>query len=145
VADLLVEDRSRALWLVRHLVATDWPDAQVPPLDEEAIAACWAWETFTLGPPLDGVVYNEIRLPAADDAATSFRRAQIAHPRAAIERHGMQLAREAREMLRRDVELYPNPLDDHCAACAFLAPCIEMTAGGDPTELLDRAFRKRAS
>jgi hypothetical protein len=61
--DMLAVDRHDAYWIVRHRVTGgDWlPDAQLLG-DEEAAAACWAWENFYLGMTIAGTVYNELRL-----------------------------------------------------------------------------------
>jgi hypothetical protein len=47
--------------------------------DEEALAACWAWEQFYLGMAITGTIWNELRLegdapPSADPAPAGRRR-----------------------------------------------------------------------
>jgi hypothetical protein len=63
--DLMAVDAHDEYWIVRHRVVDgDWlPTAQLA-ADEEALAACWAWEQFYLGMAITGTVYNELRLAA---------------------------------------------------------------------------------
>ncbi len=64
--DLMVVDASDAYWIVRHrVVDADWPPTERLVADEEALAACWAWEQFYLGMAITGTVYNEMRCPPA--------------------------------------------------------------------------------
>jgi hypothetical protein len=58
--DLMAVDRHDAYWIVRHrLVDGDWPTTEELIKDEEALAACWAWEQFYLGMAVTGTIYNE--------------------------------------------------------------------------------------
>jgi hypothetical protein len=59
--DLMAVDRHDAYWIVRHrLVDEDWPATEELIKDEEALAACWAWEQFYLGMAVTGTIYNEL-------------------------------------------------------------------------------------
>ncbi|HEY1323165.1 MAG TPA: hypothetical protein VGF32_23105, partial [Streptosporangiaceae bacterium] len=59
--DLMAVDRHDAYWIVRHrLVDGDWPGTEELIKDEEALAACWAWEQFYLGMAVTGTIYNEL-------------------------------------------------------------------------------------
>jgi len=59
--DLMAVDRHDAYWIVRHrLVDGDWPATEELIKDEEALAACWAWEQFYLGMAVTGTIYNEL-------------------------------------------------------------------------------------
>ncbi len=63
--DLLAVDSHDAYWLVRHrLVEGDWPPTETLVDDEEAVAACWAWEQFYLGMTIAGTIHNEVRADA---------------------------------------------------------------------------------
>jgi len=42
--DLLAVDTADDYWVVRHQIVDDWQDPDTLVRDEEAIAACWAWE-----------------------------------------------------------------------------------------------------
>jgi hypothetical protein len=67
--DLLAVDQHDAYWVVRHrLVAGPWLPAGELAGDEEAVAACWAWEQFYLGMAITGTIFNEMRLDPAPDA-----------------------------------------------------------------------------
>jgi hypothetical protein len=64
--DLMAVDAHDAYWIVRHrVVDADWPPTEALVADEEALAACWAWEQFYLGMAVTGTVYNELRLQPA--------------------------------------------------------------------------------
>jgi hypothetical protein len=65
--DLMAVDAHDEYWIVRHrLVDGDWPPTAQLAADEEALAACWAWEQFYLGMAITGTVYNELRLVAPE-------------------------------------------------------------------------------
>jgi hypothetical protein len=65
--DLMAVDAHDAYWIVRHrLVDADWPPTEQLVADEEALAACWAWEQFYLGMAITGTIYNELRLAPPD-------------------------------------------------------------------------------
>jgi hypothetical protein len=65
--DLMAVDAHDAYWIVRHrVVVADWPPTEQLVADEEAVAACWAWEQFYLGMAITGTVYNELRLGPGD-------------------------------------------------------------------------------
>jgi len=67
--DLMAVDDRDAYWIVRHrLVDGDWPATGQLAADEEALAACWAWEQFYIGMAIAGTIWNELRLPSAPSA-----------------------------------------------------------------------------
>jgi hypothetical protein len=63
--DLMAVDQHDAYWIVRHRVVDgDWPPTEQFLADDEALAACWAWEQFYLGMAVTGTIYNELqRIP----------------------------------------------------------------------------------
>ncbi|HEY6567094.1 MAG TPA: hypothetical protein VI341_06200 [Actinomycetota bacterium] len=134
-ANALVVDHDRAHWLLIHRLGP-WTAPEVLQLDEDAVTTAWAWEHTFLDAKIRGVLYNELTPDAR------FRRTRVRLSRAAIALAGEQLARETAEMLDPDLAMYPTPSPD-CASCAFVAPCIEMQAGGDAEGLLERDFRAR--
>ena len=145
--DLLMQEGS-SHWLVRHVVTRrEWRDAGQLRLDEEGLAACWAWESFFLGMRIEGMVYNELRVAPEPDLAHCqlFRRTWIPRTRVEIEPVGRQLALEAMDMIDPRVRIYPNASDDHCAGCAYRTPCLAMVAGLDPTPVLESRYRRRAT
>jgi hypothetical protein len=145
--DLLVQEDS-AHWLVRHTVTQrEWQDAGQLRLDEEGLAACWAWESFFLGMRIEGMVYNQLRAAPGIDLPQSqlFRRTRIPRNRVEIDPVGRQLALEALDMIDPQVRIYPNASDDHCPACAYRKPCLAMVAGLDPTPVLESVYRSRAA
>jgi len=64
--DLLAIDVYDAYWVVRHQVVPDWQDIRTLLLDEEAVAACWAWEQTYIGMDVAGTIHNEIRVGLDD-------------------------------------------------------------------------------
>jgi hypothetical protein len=62
--DLLAIDEHDAYWMVRHRLVERWSPLESLLRDEEAVAACWAWEQFYLGMSIAGTIHNELRLPA---------------------------------------------------------------------------------
>jgi hypothetical protein len=58
---MMAVDQHDAYWIVRHrVVGADWPPTERLAADEEALAACWAWEQFYLGMAITGTIYNEL-------------------------------------------------------------------------------------
>jgi len=60
--DLLAVDRTDTYWVVRHQIVDDWQDGDGLIRDEEAIAACWAWEQDYVGMEIAGTIHNEVRI-----------------------------------------------------------------------------------
>ena len=67
--DLLAVDSTDSYWVVRHRVVSDWQDVNLLALDEEAVAACWAWEQTDLGMEIAGTIHNEVRMTVEPDRA----------------------------------------------------------------------------
>jgi hypothetical protein len=70
-ADEVAVDEHDAYWIVRHRVVREWTPLDSLVRDEEAAAACWAWEQFYLGMEIAGTIHNEMRLPTAAERAGS--------------------------------------------------------------------------
>jgi len=64
-ADEVAVDEHDAYWIVRHRVVREWTALDALVRDEEAAAACWAWERFYIGMEIAGTIHNEMRLPSA--------------------------------------------------------------------------------
>lgn len=60
--DLLAVDAADEYWVVRHQIVDDWQDPDALVRDEEAIAACWAWEQDYMGMEIVGTIHNEVRI-----------------------------------------------------------------------------------
>ncbi len=56
---------------------------------------------------------------------------------------GRRLGQDVAEMTRQDLAVYPEPADDKCPPCPFLAPCQALQAGHDAQPILQAAYRKR--
>ena len=89
--DLLIVDEHDAYWIMRHRLVDRFSDEDLLALDDELVAACWAWELFYLGMRISGTIHNEIR-PAGDPpdpgdpvrlprAARTFAQARAQHRR----------------------------------------------------------------
>jgi hypothetical protein len=61
--DLLGVDEHDAYWIMRHRVVREWTPLSTLARDEEAIAACWAWQQYYIGMEIAGTIHNEMRLP----------------------------------------------------------------------------------
>ena len=59
--DLLAVDAADEYWVVRHQIVDDWRTVEELVFDEEATAACWAWEQDYIGMEIAGTIHNEIR------------------------------------------------------------------------------------
>jgi hypothetical protein len=62
--DLLAVDAADEYWVVRHQIVDDWQHVDALLRDEEAVAACWAWEQDYMGMDIAGTIHNEIRTGA---------------------------------------------------------------------------------
>jgi hypothetical protein len=79
--DMLVVDEHDAYWVVRHRLARDgFSDFDLLALDDELLAAAWAWEIFYLGMRVTGTIHNELRPGATPpDPADPVRRPRAPH------------------------------------------------------------------
>jgi hypothetical protein len=60
--DLLAVDARDEYWVVRHQILDEWQDVEALIGDEEAVAACWAWEQEYLGMEISGTIHNQVRV-----------------------------------------------------------------------------------
>ncbi|HKN38038.1 MAG TPA: hypothetical protein VJ456_02890 [Acidimicrobiia bacterium] len=60
--DLLLVDEHDAYWVARHRLVERFTEPELLILDDELVAACWAWELFYLGMRISGTIHNELRL-----------------------------------------------------------------------------------
>lgn len=65
---LLAEDEHDAYWIMRHRVVQNWTPLDALARDEEAVAACRAWERYYIGMEIAGTIHNEMRLPPGTPA-----------------------------------------------------------------------------
>jgi hypothetical protein len=87
MVDLLAVDAADEYWVVRHQIVDDWQDPYVLVRDEEAIAACWAWEQDYVGveqDPLDlpAPTAARVREPVAQHEGSGGGRSIPQHQRA---------------------------------------------------------------
>jgi hypothetical protein len=89
--DLLLVDEYDAYWVMRHRLVERFTETDLLSLDDELVAACWAWELFYLGMRISGTIHNELLIggeppdPAEPvgrpRAAHAFARARAQHRR----------------------------------------------------------------
>ena len=78
--DLLLVDEHDAYWVARHHLVDEFTEPELLLLDDETLAACWAWELFYLGMQISGTIHNELRLNGAPpDPADPVTRPRAAH------------------------------------------------------------------
>lgn len=59
--DLVAVDAADEYWVVCHHIVDDWPDIDMLVRDEQAVAACWAFEHDYIGVQVAGTIHNEVR------------------------------------------------------------------------------------
>ncbi len=114
--DLLAVDAADEYWVVRHQIVDDWQDLGALVRDEEAIAACWAWEQDYVGMEIAGTIHNEVRiggpldLPAPAAAGGRTRRPVAQHEGSgggrSIPQHQRVSARASRVDVTSRVDLH---------------------------------------
>lgn len=106
--DMLVVDEYDAYWVVRHrLVQDGFTDTELLVLDDELVAAAWAWEIFYLGMRVAGTIHNELRPEATPpDPAEPVRRPRASHAfaraRAAVRQDEAPVAGHRRMYVRAE-------------------------------------------
>jgi hypothetical protein len=109
--DLLAVDVADEYWVVRHQIVDDWQDTDALVRDEEAIAACWAWEQDYMGMEIVGTIHNEVRIGGPPDlpaAATAKHQPVAQHEGSgggrSIPQHQRVSARASRVNVARRVD-----------------------------------------
>jgi hypothetical protein len=72
-----------------------------------------------------------------------FRRTWLRRDPAEVRQAGRRLGADVAEMIREDLDIYPEPSADKCPPCPYLAPCQAMRAGGDKEPILHAGYRRR--
>lgn len=72
-----------------------------------------------------------------------FRRTSIPRSPKELAMLRTQMAGEVLEMSDPAVRIYPTPSPANCAACAFRAPCLVVTEGDEPDEVIAAGYRRR--
>jgi hypothetical protein len=62
LVDLVAADAADEYWVVCHRIVDEWQDLETLLRDEEALAACWAFEHDYLGIEIAGTIHNELHI-----------------------------------------------------------------------------------
>lgn len=106
--DLLGVDAADEYWLVRHHIVDEWQDTETLVRDDEAVAACWAFEQDYLGMTIAGTIHNEVRVtgplsfPPAESRMPRRRRPVAQHEPSGGGRSLPQHQRVSAQMSRAD-------------------------------------------
>ena len=162
---MAVIDEHDLHWLVEHrVVDSAWTSLDELLLDEQSLTRCWAWQSEFLA-PIEGTIHTELRTGVPDGTvdgtdvqvvdtpggfvtqqhSASFRRTAIPRSPTELERRGLDIARETREMTDPTLRVYPNPSWPHCSVCAYREPCLAMMQGVDERPILAASYRKRTA
>jgi hypothetical protein len=79
--ELLAVDAADEYWVLRHQIVDEWQDLEVLIRDEEAVAACWAFERDYMGVEIAGTMHNELRIGGPLDFPATGRKAKGMMPR----------------------------------------------------------------
>ncbi len=60
--DLVAVDATDEYWVVCHQIVDEWQDVDRWDRDEQAVAACWAFEHDYIGVQVAGTIHNEVRI-----------------------------------------------------------------------------------
>jgi hypothetical protein len=60
--DLVAVDAADKYWVVCHQMVDEWQDIDRLERDEQAVAACWAFEHDYIGVQIAGTIHNEVRI-----------------------------------------------------------------------------------
>jgi PD-(D/E)XK nuclease superfamily len=72
-----------------------------------------------------------------------FRRVPVRRTPQELQAEKAMIDMEVKEMLDPNLGIYRNPNRFNCGGCAFKAPCIAYTSGGDVQTLLDGSYISR--
>jgi hypothetical protein len=75
--------------------------------------------------------------------ADGFRRTWLRRDPADVRQAGQRLGADVAEMIREDLDIYPEPSGEKCPPCPFLAPCQALMNGTDAEPILLASYRKR--
>jgi hypothetical protein len=82
--DLVTVDAADEYWVVCHQIVDQWQDIDMLVRDEQAVAACWAFEHDYIGVQIAGTIHNEVRIdplkfPPAGSAMKRLPKAVAQH------------------------------------------------------------------
>jgi hypothetical protein len=141
------------------------PEQPAPPPRSEGPARRWPWlrprATATLPAirqhepsgggrsiPQHRRMYAQAREPQRVEPlkqleTDGLRRTWLRRDLADVKQAGRRLGADVAEMIREDLEIYPEPSDDKCPPCPYLAPCQALMNGIDAEPILLTGYRKR--
>lgn len=151
--DLLIDERTIAwcwAWSLHYLgmrvAGTIFNEVRL--VDEG-----WADTAPVLAAPLAGqrAGHRRMYVRAAElprervrmEGTDAFRRTRIVRSDAELAAAGRDVAAEARAATDPAVDVYPSPAPELCGRCAYRPPCLVMTEGGDPAQVLASEYTVR--
>ncbi len=161
--DMVVMDEHELYWLAEHTIADSgaWREVDALLLDEQSLTRSWAWQLGFLG-EIEGTIHTELSTAVpqrpqctevqalggasgfiVQHTSDCFRRTEIPRSTAELERRGVEVALETRDMTDPALRLYPNPSWEHCSGCPYRSPCVAMTQGLDEGPILEASYLKR--
>jgi hypothetical protein len=81
--------------------------------------------------------------PIEQHTEDGFRRTLLRRSPADVAEAGRRLGADVADMIREDLDVYPEPSDDKCPPCPYLAPCQALMNGTDAEPILLAGYRKR--
>jgi hypothetical protein len=81
--------------------------------------------------------------PVEQRTGDGFRRTWLRHSRADVAGAGRRLGLDVAQMIRPDLDVYPDPSDGKCGVCAFRAPCRALDDGQDAAPIVLAGYRQR--
>jgi hypothetical protein len=81
--------------------------------------------------------------PIEQHTEDGFRRTWLRRSPADTAEAGRRLGADVAEMIREDLDVYPEPSDSKCPPCSYLAPCQALMNGTDAEPILLAGYRKR--
>jgi hypothetical protein len=81
--------------------------------------------------------------PVEQRTGDGFRRTWLRRSRADVAGAGRRLGLDVAQMIRPDLDVYPDPSDGKCGVCSFRAPCRALDDGQDAAPIVLSGYRQR--
>jgi hypothetical protein len=81
--------------------------------------------------------------PIEQRTGEGFRRTWLRRSPADVAGAGRRLGTDIAQMIRPDLDVYPDPSDGKCGVCSFRVPCQALHHGQDAAPILLSEYRPR--